>query len=158
MANLATRKQHPLASMSEGLAALLAGLAIFLIPAGAFAWSVFTKKGRATYERGISEQKDLPMWGGLIPLRSPKGHFSRWATDHPNAGALAFGLAVGLVSFLVSIMLFDSSVERSTGRGVFSMVEYGIFARLFFGAMHKHHGSRPERPNEGPSPEETAGR
>ena len=127
--------------MSETTIALLIGLAIFLIPAGLFAWSALTKKGRSLYERGVSENQELPLWGGIIPLRPPKARFTRWATEHPSIGAFVFGIAAGFVAFIVHVVLLDTSVDDGIGRALINAIEYGIFARLFFGALHNHYGA-----------------
>jgi F0F1-type ATP synthase assembly protein I len=77
-------------------AALLLGLVIFLVPAGMFAYSVFTKRGRAGWQKAV-QASQLDAEGRPLPL--PAHPLARWLVTHPWATCAMAGAVVAAVTF-----------------------------------------------------------
>jgi hypothetical protein len=128
--------------------ALLLGLAIFLIPAVLFAWSVFTRRGREKYERMVEEQQrwtqESEKWPkaiGVVPLKPPSSRMSKWAARHPWLATFAGATAITVALSLPMSLAFDS-LDGAITRAAIYALETFVILRLILGAFHKHYGKK----------------
>lgn len=90
-------------------------IAFFVLPTALFVWSVFSKKGRSTYERTVENSRRLAR--GLPPL-PPRTRLGRWSEEHPWLASALLGVAaVGLLT-VVGIVFFGAGLDEAFGRAI----------------------------------------
>lgn len=107
---------------------LWGGLAIFLIPAALFAWSVYSEPGRAAHERAVEEAGRLAKG---LPPSPPRSALGRWARRRPWPAAAAQGLVAAMVFGGLGLWVLDDSRLGALVRALVYGAEVFFLSALF---------------------------